>query len=190
MATSTDPRPQEPGRNASGARLSAFAARPALWIGLTLTAAAVDYFSGPQLHLDVLYLIPLTLAAWYGRTRTALLIALVLPFARLSYFVFNVWEPAGALVVAAGNAAVRTAVLALIVLLVRRARRARELELDIAFLRGLWPICMYCKRIQEPDGRWHSVEQYMTARSDAAFTHGVCPFCTGAHRAVFLGATR
>lgn len=190
MPTSTDLKAQEQGRHAWGERLSEFAARPGVWIGLTVSVAALDYFSGPHLHLGLLYLLPLTLAAWYGRTRIALAIAVTLPIAPLSYFVFDVWEPPGALGLTAVNAVVRAVVLTLIVTLIRRAHRARELERDIAVLRGMLLICMCCKRIQDDDGRWHSVEQYVTARSDAAFTHRVCPFCTDTHRGVFLGATR
>jgi hypothetical protein len=189
MPSSTDPKAQEPGGRAWGERLPLMG-RPGAWIGLTLGLAALDYLSGPHVHLGLLYLVPLTLAAWYGRTQVALAIALALPIARLSYFVFDVWEPPGTLGDATLNAAVRTAVLTLVVMLLRRARRARELEREIAVLQGLLPICMYCKRIQDADGRWHSVEQYVAARSGAAFTHRVCPFCTDTHRTVFLGATR
>jgi hypothetical protein len=177
-------------RYALGEQVRALAAHPALWIGLTLAVAALDYVAGPHVHLGLLYLVPLALAAWFGRTRVALAIALVLPIARLSYFIFDVWEPPGTLADVSVNAAVRTAVLTLAVVLIRRARRARELEREISVLRGLLPICMYCKRIQDDEGRWHSVEQYVAARSEAAFTHRVCPLCTDTHRDVFLGATR
>jgi hypothetical protein len=189
MPTSTDPKAQEFGKNARGERLSALAARPLTWIGLTLIVAAIDYFSGPHVHVGLLYLLPLTLAAWYGGTPIALAIGVALPIARLSYFVFDVWEPSATYAHVALNAAVRTAVLTLVVLLVRRARRTRELERQVAVLRGMLPICMYCKRIQDDEGRWHSVEQYVAARSEAAFTHRICPICTDTHRAVFLGAT-
>jgi hypothetical protein len=190
MPTSTDPKPQGRDRLVTVHRLSGFAARPAVWVALTLAIAAVDYLVGPHVHVGLLYLLPLALAAWFGRTRIALAIAVALPIARLSYFVFDVWEPPGTFGNTVVNAAVRAGALALAVILIRRARRARELEREVVALRGLLPICMYCKRVQDVEGQWHSVEQYVAARSEAAFTHRVCPYCTDTHRDIFLGATR
>jgi hypothetical protein len=91
MPTSTGPKPQGRSRSVTFPGLSAFAARPAVWVALTLAVAAVDYLVGPHVHVGLLYLLPLALAAWFGRTAIALAIALALPIARLSYFVFDVW---------------------------------------------------------------------------------------------------
>jgi hypothetical protein len=57
-----------------------------------------------------------------------------------------------------------------------------ELELqsaqhEVRQLSGLLPICSHCKRIRDDGGYWHQVEQYISARSDADFTHGICPQC-------------
>ncbi len=57
-----------------------------------------------------------------------------------------------------------------------------ELELqsaqrEVGVLVGLLPICAKCKRIRDDGGYWHQVEQYISDRSDAAFTHGICPQC-------------
>jgi hypothetical protein len=43
-------------------------------------------------------------------------------------------------------------------------------------LEGILPICASCKRIRD-GGTWQSVEGYVTARSDAQFSHGICPDC-------------
>jgi hypothetical protein len=48
---------------------------------------------------------------------------------------------------------------------------------DVRTLRGLLPICASCKRIRDGDGRWTRLEEYITARSEAVFSHGVCPEC-------------
>jgi len=165
----------------------AFAARPVTWLCLTAAVVVVEYLAGPHLQLGVLYLGPVALAAWYGRLRVALAIALVLPAVRRSYFVFGVWEPPGRLAHTVVNAVVRITALAIIAVLLNRTRRARALERELTTLRGLLPICMYCKRIEGSDGRWDTVEQYVAARSEAAFTHRVCPLCANTHRNVFLG---
>jgi DNA-binding response OmpR family regulator len=44
-------------------------------------------------------------------------------------------------------------------------------------LQGLIPICSYCKRVRNEREYWERVESYISARTDARFSHGVCPEC-------------
>jgi sigma-B regulation protein RsbU (phosphoserine phosphatase) len=58
----------------------------------------------------------------------------------------------------------------------------RVVELQAALsnvkqLRGLLPICSYCKRIRGDDQYWQQVEGYIAEHSDAQFSHGICPSC-------------
>ncbi len=46
-------------------------------------------------------------------------------------------------------------------------------------LRGLLPICAGCKRIRDDVGYWEHLEVYIRERSEAEFTHGLCPDCVG-----------
>jgi len=58
--------------------------------------------------------------------------------------------------------------------------RTAELELALSQVRqlqGLVPICAWCKRVRDDKDYWHSVEQYIEARTDAQFSHGICPSC-------------
>ena len=48
---------------------------------------------------------------------------------------------------------------------------------QIKSLRGLLPICASCKKIRDDKGYWQSVEGYISAHSDAQFSHGLCPDC-------------
>ena len=60
------------------------------------------------------------------------------------------------------------------------ARRLAELEealANIKHLRGLLPMCAYCKKIRVDDQYWQQLEGYLSDHSDAEFTHGVCPDC-------------
>jgi len=62
----------------------------------------------------------------------------------------------------------------------RLAERVNELEealANVKQLRGLLPICSYCKRIRADDQYWIQVESYIAERSDAQFSHGICPPC-------------
>jgi hypothetical protein len=53
----------------------------------------------------------------------------------------------------------------------------QDARADLKVLRGLLPICASCKRIRDDQGRWNQVESYVAARTDATFSHGVCPDC-------------
>jgi len=52
---------------------------------------------------------------------------------------------------------------------------------EIKQLSGLLPICSHCKKIRNDDGYWQGVEKYITARSDAQFSHSICPDCMREH---------
>jgi AmiR/NasT family two-component response regulator len=53
----------------------------------------------------------------------------------------------------------------------------REALNSIKMLSGLLPICGNCKKIRDDEGRWHTLEEYITEHSEATFTHGICPEC-------------
>lgn len=52
-------------------------------------------------------------------------------------------------------------------------------------LRGLIPICAWCKRVcakpseKDDEASWQSVETYLARRAPVDFTHGICPACYG-----------
>lgn len=48
---------------------------------------------------------------------------------------------------------------------------------EVRTLRGIVPICAACKRIRDGDGKWRPVETYVTAHTNAQFSHGLCPEC-------------
>jgi len=54
---------------------------------------------------------------------------------------------------------------------------------QVKTLEGLLPICCYCKNIRDESGFWFSVENYMRGRSNAEFSHGICPECAEKHHA-------
>jgi GAF domain-containing protein len=53
---------------------------------------------------------------------------------------------------------------------------AEALE-KVKTLRGLLPICAWCKRIRDDKGYWSQVEKYIHEHTGADFTHGICPEC-------------
>ncbi len=60
------------------------------------------------------------------------------------------------------------------------ASKVRSLEralAEVKQLSGLIPICMHCKRVRDDKDFWHHVESYIARRSEATFSHGLCPEC-------------
>ncbi len=58
-----------------------------------------------------------------------------------------------------------------------RVSELQEALANVKQLHGLLPICSYCKRIRGDDSYWTQVESYIAERSDAQFSHGICPPC-------------
>ena len=48
---------------------------------------------------------------------------------------------------------------------------------NIKTLKGMMPICSSCKKIRDDKGYWNHIETYIQSRSEAEFSHGICPEC-------------
>jgi response regulator RpfG family c-di-GMP phosphodiesterase len=48
---------------------------------------------------------------------------------------------------------------------------------EIKTLKGFIPICASCKKIRDDEGYWNQLEAYISKRTDAVFSHGLCPEC-------------
>ena len=61
-----------------------------------------------------------------------------------------------------------------------RERLIAELQIaldEIKTLRGIIPICSYCKKVRDDQGYWQQVEVYIRDHSEAIFSHSFCPEC-------------
>lgn len=70
--------------------------------------------------------------------------------------------------------------LALVSALEQLNKKNQELELalrEVKNLQGLLPICASCKNIRDDNGDWKQIESYIRERSDATFSHTICPAC-------------
>ncbi len=63
-----------------------------------------------------------------------------------------------------------------IVIIVLSQRLLRRIN----YLEGFLPVCSFCKKIRADD-KWVPIEDYITANSDAVFTHSFCPECGEKH---------
>ncbi len=52
---------------------------------------------------------------------------------------------------------------------------------EIKTLRGILPICSYCKKIRDDKGYWNRIEEYIRDHSESDFSHGICPECARKH---------
>ena len=71
-----------------------------------------------------------------------------------------------------------------------RTRDLQEALSNVRQLQGMLPICAWCKQVRDDQNYWHKIESYISARTDARFTHGICPACLKAHKEEIERLTR
>ncbi|NJD55244.1 MAG: hypothetical protein FIA94_02425 [Nitrospirae bacterium] len=59
----------------------------------------------------------------------------------------------------------------------QRTAELRQALSEVKTLSGFLPICASCKKIRDDKGYWNQIEAYIGERSDAEFSHGICPEC-------------
>lgn len=69
------------------------------------------------------------------------------------------------------------------------AERILALQSDVQTLRGLLPICAWCKKIRDEAELWRSLEEYVGSRTQAEFTHSICPECSQKQLQALSGLT-
>lgn len=67
----------------------------------------------------------------------------------------------------------------------RHRNLVKELQAQVRRLEGILPICGHCKKIRNKSGAWEEVEVYVKDRTDADFSHSICPDCMAKHYAEF-----
>ena len=87
-----------------------------------------------------------------------------------------------------GVAIAGASVLLLASVVAERTRVARERDLllaelqqavaEIKTLEGFIPICAWCHKVRDDAGFWQQLEKYLDEKTDATFSHSICPACT------------
>lgn len=65
-----------------------------------------------------------------------------------------------------------------------RQRTIQNLEtalIEVKTLRGILPICSFCKKIRDDAGYWTRLEKYIHDHSTAELSHSICPECAQEH---------
>jgi hypothetical protein len=146
-----------------------------LWVGVALWVIWADSLSGLPPLFPVTYLVPVILAANSGCLSIALLLAFVMPLARLE-------QPGGLSENPQvwANALIHCFVLTFIAVLVYRQNR------EVRVLRGILRVCSFCKRIKSKDDSWQPIESYVSRHADVRFSHTFCPECAHEHYPEFF----
>jgi hypothetical protein len=160
------------------------AARIALMFLLAALTVAIDYFSGPFIRFPIILAAVAIAATVYARPWVGYCLACVSPVVELGLAWH--WQPmtdspAWAHI---ADTAIRIAVLLTLVYLVAHLQAAQR---QVRVLSGILPICSFCKRIRDQDGNWQQMEAYIATRSEAEFSHGLCPECAAREYGQYLG---
>lgn len=154
---------------------------PLWWIAIAGPLVTLDYLTGPKPEFPVLFMIPVTAAAWYSGRAPAIALAIVLPLAHALFAALS-WSQTASLTVLFAMTVLRSAaVIAVALWLARLSDHERELRRHVQTLEGLLPICAFCKRIRNPSGEWERLESYIAKRSQAQFSHSFCAACWSTH---------
>lgn len=122
--------------------------------------------------LGVLLFFPVAPGAWFSGSKWGFVVAIIAPLIRFG-FQF-VWVTQATLEEAGLTAAVAVTTFCSFAFLIDLAARHRA---EIHVLKGVLPTCAWCTSVRDGDGRWHQMETYLSERSDARFSHGICPEC-------------
>lgn len=156
------------------------------WFGLALFILVGDYLSGPTIQFPLFYLLPVSLAAWYHGLGWGLMFAVSLSCVRL-FFLTALWTVPWSMGESLINTGIRIMVLATFAAIIETtSRQTRQLAQRVRVLEGILPVCSFCKKIRDPQGQWHSMEQFITERSEAQFSHGFCHECGQTHYGKYL----
>jgi hypothetical protein len=146
------------------------------WVIAAAAILVLDYTTGPFVQFPVLFVLPVALATITHGLRIGVLVAIVLPLVRLSFFLK--WGLPSSWVLETIDTAVDVAILIGFSLLVYRLR---EQQRAIRVLQGMLPICAFCKKIRDEGGQWRQLESFITERSGARFSHTFCQECAQKH---------
>ena len=137
---------------------------------------AIDYLTGRTIRFPIVYVLPVSMAAWREQKRMAYATAIFMPLARVGFHF--PWNQTESISVALLNAAITVLALMLYAFLVDRiAWQTRGLEKKVRVLEGILPVCASCKRIRTERGEYEQIEKYITEHSEASFSHTICPEC-------------
>ena len=143
----------------------------------------VDYVTGYEFGFFLFYFLPIAIAAWKVGPTSSYLISIL---SSIVWFLSEISShPYSSVLFAFWN----TIMLLLCFLIIAYSTSTMQFLLQekndtsrprlsqVKTLSGLIPICASCKKIRDDKGDWQRIEEYIEERTNAEFTHGLCPEC-------------
>jgi DNA-binding NtrC family response regulator len=60
-------------------------------------------------------------------------------------------------------------------------KKVQEALDGIKMLKGIIPMCSFCKKIRDTDNNWEDIDVYIVKNSQAIVSHSLCPACAKKH---------
>lgn len=162
---------------------SAEVSRDVPFMLLTSLSEPQDIFKGLQTGADFYSIKPYDSNALLMRVQT-ILAATQKPCANHSQSDLDVSYGGQRYTINAGRSQILDLLLATFENIVRKNNELTETNAKLTdaletnkTLRGLIPICGWCKKIRDDHGYWSQVESFVSKHSEAKFSHGICPAC-------------
>jgi len=143
----------------------------------------VDYVTGYELGFFLFYFLPIAIAAWKVGLTSSYLISIL---SSIVWFLSDISShPYSSVLFAFWNTIIQLLCFLIIAystfkirfLLREKNETSRTRASQVKTLSGLIPICASCKKIRDHKGDWQRIEEYIEERTNAEFTHGLCPEC-------------
>ena len=144
----------------------------ALTVALGAIVFTLDLLTPMGVALPMLYSGLVLLGLWSPHPKFALIAAIIATI--LSILGAIITPPGGVVWIGVTNRLMALLIVWTTAFLVMRYKRAEQAT---KILRGLLPICAWCKKIRDDKGYWKQIEEYMEQRTEALFTHGMCTEC-------------
>ena len=154
---------------------------------LVLIILGLDVLVPLGTEVSLLYLIPLGFVAMWSSPKQSTHVLVIAAVCAVLTWVGFFLTPPHAVWSAVANRLLAVTVIGFTVMLSVSRKRAED---DLTVLRGLLPICSYCKKIRDDRGSWEQMERYIADRSQADFSHGMCPDCGEKHFLDIFSHTR
>ena len=158
-----------------------------LGFGLVLLVGSIDYLTGKEINLLFLYLVPVTLIAWFMGQRDGLIISVISVIASFAVesMVGHFYSEPGFLYWNAGLRLASFMIAATILSTMKvnfeeNAKLILEIQIALAKTNTFTsrnPICAWCQKVRNEEGRWQGFDSYVKERSIIEVTHGICPDC-------------
>jgi len=147
---------------------------------LCLVFVALDWELVPLQIFPFVFIFPVMLVAWNHHLWLAAICAGTLSLTRILHQLVFSPNPVAANELA--DTLLCFFVLQLLAALTTiLGRQSRQLRHRVRALEGMLPICSFCKSIRNESDEWVKLETFLAGRTEATFSHGLCPPCAKKH---------